>query len=1573
MPTSIDTLTSLFFIAQDQFGNIQRVAATSDFQIGTVNKPAELDITGRLSINVVKHTFSSDTEVQYANNNDSIIEVDFVSTLTGPSGSVTLVLPPSPREGQLIIAKDASGLASSVNIIIAGDDSLNKITIDDSYTQTISTDYGSYAAYWYDDQWHAWATGGSGGGVGPTGPIGPTGATGAAGATGAIGPTGPTGPTGATGPVSSAQYLTLTTDTYLTDERVFTPGPSLIGTDNGAGSTYSLNINNNIVATISGSTFTGVVNFNGGLSGSLQQTTNGVSYLSEGLGISIVTQSNGQITFTNTRPGDIYPYYILANVTSSLTNSLVLHAGLGLQLASSASSVTYGLFTTSSFTTHDMPGPDDLTQWPPIIPEFSGSIVTRGGPVLYVASLFATTSAGSTWYPDVYYSRDGLFLSTASIASHYVEYSTWFLHNYKHYANLGCFFMETPPAGTHSIAAVRNKKAQDWSIIADTTAVDRAQFSVIEFSPTLNWASGSTSSVMSFGFDASLWTIPYLTASITTTGYPVLMLGQVNYQSPQYQYIQGVHAYRDETALSVHLGSDFSYINDTFVHVDSPPAGTHNYNVKVGGYVASNFVVNGQVASVPRLSQVIAIELTPDVNYGSAFLSNSMTLSSSYQPIANSITLSTLGKKILLMGTCANTFYLTTPTPFYSASAVFNIYRDGQPLSNAVHGISVTNPGVTNSPSTSYTYNSSFITFVDSPTAGTHTYELYAKNGDNVYASTVDNVSFIALELNDQVVDPLGGGAGFFTLAIDDDIVATISGATFTGNVDFVGGLRGSLQKLTNGQTYLTAGSNIAIVTQSNGQVTISSTASGGDSGLFLGDSYFDYTKLLLHFNGSNGSTTMIDSSRNPMTMTSAGTIQLSNTQVKWGTTSLGLNGVNTNTLYADNSGGVITLGSGDWTIECWVWFTSVSVGYQPIIMFATSADGQGPILYLESNNTLQFLVSAAGVGWAGGPGGVITPTAGAWHHVAASRSGGQIRLWYDGVYAGTYAYATSMYTSTKCWIGHYPYFPGGARTLNGYIDDVRITVGIDRYPVAFSVPTEQFADFTRRRSFAGWMDFSGSLLSTGSVAFGSPTQFLDSGSLAGSDVFFYVSGSVGVSSGSNRKIALFAGDVRISGSLTVGTGSITITSNDVQFGTSSIKLTRVNQSLLFTDETIPTGKTLLQIFSGTLPSGINNQLIQNVSGSWVARDALYSARAAYSGSTSGLIRVSDGESVITTRSGYGGLTDILSTDVVEAGGGVALGSWTLFRTSIRAGTVASVYLNGVTAYQFENDGLNLYSKRLKGVPAPAASDDGVPFSYVDPISDTTPLTLDTCLNYLHLHFEGAAWTDSGIGNQTVTAAGSPTRSSTQKKFGSTSLNTGDNAANYLTVTNTTFFPEFGDFTIEFWAYPTSGTGYNMWFAATNAAGGDQIGPIIYVETSNSKPSFAWSITPGTWAGSFSSNSTITTIGLNAWHHICVERYDGIVRMAIDGTFQTATAYVPYMYGGDRIRIGGIISQPMLGYMDEVRVSGWARYKGQAFTPSAAAFADFSAPASPRNGQIRMNARQGNFIYLNGVWRPINF
>ena len=114
---------------------------------------------------------------------------------------------------------------------------------------------------------------------------------------------------------NGAEYLVLTPTGSLQAERVFNPTTGLIGTDGGAGNNYTLKIRDSVVATLTGSQFSGNVGitgslgvqspavFNTGLSGSLTHLPDGSSYLRAGANITITSGSGGFVKIAGTSAG----------------------------------------------------------------------------------------------------------------------------------------------------------------------------------------------------------------------------------------------------------------------------------------------------------------------------------------------------------------------------------------------------------------------------------------------------------------------------------------------------------------------------------------------------------------------------------------------------------------------------------------------------------------------------------------------------------------------------------------------------------------------------------------------------------------------------------------------------------------------------------------------------------------------------------------------------------------------------------------------------------------------------------------------------------------------------------------------------------------------------------------------------------------------------------------------------------------------------------------------------------------------------------------------------------------------
>ena len=227
------------------------------------------------------------------------------------------------------------------------------------------------------------------------------------------------------------------------------------------------------------------------------------------------------------------------------------------------------------------------------------------------------------------------------------------------------------------------------------------------------------------------------------------------------------------------------------------------------------------------------------------------------------------------------------------------------------------------------------------------------------------------------------------------------------------------------------------------------------DAVVLPGDQYYNSCSLLMHFNGSNGSTTFIDNSPTPKTATPSGNAQISTAQSKFGGASLLLDGTGDYLTLASNA--AFGTGTGNFTIEFWMYPVSVASG----IAFDNRASGQ-----LQS--VLGYFSAAGSFTFTGG---IITTgitktgiTANNWYHVACVRSGGTVYLFVDGVSAGTDTVAGSANASNQLIIGS-KY--DGTTGFNGYIDDFRYTKGVARYTSNFTPPSTQFPDNTTQTQYA--------------------------------------------------------------------------------------------------------------------------------------------------------------------------------------------------------------------------------------------------------------------------------------------------------------------------------------------------------------------------------------------------------------------------------------------------------------------------------------------------------------------------
>jgi hypothetical protein len=201
----------------------------------------------------------------------------------------------------------------------------------------------------------------------------------------------------------------------------------------------------------------------------------------------------------------------------------------------------------------------------------------------------------------------------------------------------------------------------------------------------------------------------------------------------------------------------------------------------------------------------------------------------------------------------------------------------------------------------------------------------------------------------------------------------------------------------------------------------------------------------LLLLNGTNGS--IYDSTAKNNIQTSLGGF-LSTTQSKFGGSSIRYPG---GLWHITNAGPQNSLGLGDFTIEFWIWFDGM--GSQRPLTQGTSAVNEF-LLIFNANGSFDWC-EAVTSRVNSGASAVTVGSSGGWYHIAIVRSGLTTSAYVNGTQSGTtYTPATNYNFSatTGIYIGGNPGTP--SQTFAGYIDELRISVGVARYTANFSVAT---------------------------------------------------------------------------------------------------------------------------------------------------------------------------------------------------------------------------------------------------------------------------------------------------------------------------------------------------------------------------------------------------------------------------------------------------------------------------------------------------------------------------------------
>jgi len=229
-------------------------------------------------------------------------------------------------------------------------------------------------------------------------------------------------------------------------------------------------------------------------------------------------------------------------------------------------------------------------------------------------------------------------------------------------------------------------------------------------------------------------------------------------------------------------------------------------------------------------------------------------------------------------------------------------------------------------------------------------------------------------------------------------------------------------------------------------------------------DPDFANVSLLLHGDGTNGSTTIVDSSSNANSVIANNGAQISTTILDPFDESSGsiefLSSANTGLSVSPSTD--FQFGTGNWTVEAWIYQRS-QVLYSTLLEIGDHSDANS--LFISVGGTSGgFLVYSSG--FFGPQTDVFTLNT--WQHVAVTRAEDFLYFFLNGTIVGNsggYAFNKNL-TDISAVSVAYPYglIPAAGDNnyrFNGYIDDLRITKGVARYTQNFTPPTAPFPDLS--------------------------------------------------------------------------------------------------------------------------------------------------------------------------------------------------------------------------------------------------------------------------------------------------------------------------------------------------------------------------------------------------------------------------------------------------------------------------------------------------------------------------------
>ena len=645
-------------------------------------------------------------------------------------------------------------------------------------------------------------------------------------------------------------------------------------------------------------------------------------------------------------------------------------------------------------------------------------------------------------------------------------------------------------------------------------------------------------------------------------------------------------------------------------------------------------------------------------------------------------------------------------------------------------------------------------------------------------------------------------------------------------------------------------------------------------------DAQFNYVTMLLHGDGTNGAqnNTFLDSSTNAFSITRNGNTTQGSFSPYGANWANQFNG--SSSITAPDSS-AFDYGSGDFTLECWIFPTTTNSS--TVLTAQTSGSNFGPCnlffssgaleLYSSSNNSSFDVASGASVG---------TPTVNQWSHVAVSRSGTSIRCFLNGTVTSTTTSSATLMNAT----GTFQIASrNGGEFYSGYVSNFRVVKGTAVYTSAFTPSTTPLTAISgtslltcadNRFIDDSTNNFTLTTIGTPSVQrfnpFGTATAYSTS-VIGGSGYFDGAGDYLSVSTGT--ALNLSTGDFTIEGWMyaTDVIGYHTIFSNGDYPSTAQVILVVAAAPSLY----MSNGSGWVITLSSSINVNINswNHIAVTASGTTYT---IWVNGVSGGSSTASFTRTTPASTSVVGRL-------YVSTDDYYAKG---------YTTNVRVVKGTALYTTTFTP-------------------------------------PTAPLTAVTNTSILLNTVNGAIFDNAMMNN--LETVGNAQISTSVVKYGTGSLafdGTGDALTGQSNTPNLQLGT--GNFTVECWLYQTATNVYPSVLEIGSHA--TQNGGILFIASDGS--------TITAYNGLAGFLGTATAPALNTWNHIAWVRNNGVFKIYVNGVGNAGVAFTGNLNTSTSVTVGAEVAlnytYTYTGYIDDLRITkGYARYTAT-FTPPTAAF-----------------------------------